>query len=125
MDTLENNKLIATFMGWKEMSHTKSKNWMLSHVVDGKEYAIREKSLSAMRFVESWDWLMPVVEKIESLNENGFDVTIYSDPQVKIDDWRNRKEIVRISKDHGIGSKIEAIYMAVIEFITWYNQQNV
>ena len=60
----EMNKTIALYMGWKEMSHTKSKNWMLSKVVNGVEYAVNEKSLDAMRFDTSWDWLMPVIDKL-------------------------------------------------------------
>jgi hypothetical protein len=71
-------------------------------------------------FNSSWDWLMPVVEKIEI--ECKCDVNIYGHYnwvtpfRCTILDNRN-KEIVYQSND----SKIQCVYDAVIEFIKWWN----
>ena len=51
----KNNKLIAEFMGY-EVKH-------------GKCYSPKynDGTIAPMQFDKSWDWLMPVIEKIESL----------------------------------------------------------
>jgi hypothetical protein len=109
MKTTENNKLIAEFMG--------------AESVVGVEYGIiltnptrKETTLSSLAYHTSWDWLMPVVEKIESL---GFEFFIVE----------NRSK-VKHNTDHSIdvlcylegGSKIDITYQTVVEFIKWYNQ---
>lgn len=99
MQNIENNALIAEFMGWKEMTHTKSKNWMLSETIDGIEYAKKESSLANMRFNYSWDWLMPVVQKIKACGamHSGF---LYNCL---------------------INATLEKTYNDVVGFIKWYN----
>lgn len=65
-------------------------------------------------FHSSWDWLMPVVEKIEGL---GYGVTIYR-KGCHIND-------VGLSSANGFNhsSKIEQTWKACVEFIEWYNKQ--
>lgn len=95
---MENNKLIAEFMDYECGS-----DWE--------------------KFQTSWDWLMPVVEKIESLNFNdskgdySFNVfIIYGDCSIKDDEEiRNGLWICKHSLDSM--SKIESTYNAVVEFI--------
>lgn len=67
---------------------------------------------------QSWNWLMPVVEKIESLgyktkittkDEEGHVCYIYI--SFKHSKWGSHTK-----------SKIEAVYKACIMFIKWYNQ---
>jgi hypothetical protein len=57
---------------------------------------------------ESWDWLMPVVEKIDN---------IYSTTSL------THKQEVRFERilNLKITDKIETVYKAVVEFIKWYN----
>ena len=63
----------------------------------------------------SWYWLMPVVEKIESM---GYEVWLKKQ-SCWIYDYPEKK-IVHIMDSY---NKIEAVYKAVVEFIKWYNQQ--
>jgi hypothetical protein len=115
METIETNKLIAEFMGWKkDIGYRKGKP------IDGfiKPNDGRHFPLYRFRFHESWDWLMPVVEKIESL---GFYVRIHGKSTLifKKDGYNI------INRPYGYGkekSKIDHTYKAVIEFIKWYNK---
>ena len=67
------------------------------------------------KYDTDWNWLMPVVKKIESL---GYRVTIVRHI-CRIDLTEESKLI--ISEDI---KKIEAVYTACLEFIKWYNRQN-
>jgi hypothetical protein len=69
-----------------------------------------------LHFHESWDWLMPVVEKIESL---GYELII-AESRCKINHNTDHsiEEVINIDI---IGSKIEATYQVVVEFINEYN----
>ena len=90
MNTIEKNKIIAQFL---EISHQKI----------------------AMNFHSSWNMLMDVVEKIESL---GYRVTIVRHI-CRIDLTEESKLI--ISEDI---KKIEAVYTVCFKFIQWYNDNN-
>ena len=100
---MENNKLIAEFMGMK-YSDERSFN-------DG-EWTHSIKSLS--KFETSWDWLMPVVEKIESLkyrveiSHNGCLIESHKD----LDTARINSGIGEIEP-----TKLKATYKAVVGFI--------
>ena len=69
-----------------------------------------------MRYDTSWDWLMPVVQKIENL---GYELII-AESRCKINHNTDHSIEEAINIDI-IGSKIEATYQAVVEFIKEYN----
>ena len=101
MNTIENNKLIAEFMGY-------------------------DRGVSdLMDYNTSWDWLMPVVEKIESLDlellkrniKYNLDKGInFQNCNSIIIRWDKNNKIVFISSDRN------RVYKAVVEFIKWYNE---
>lgn len=70
------------------------------------------------KYNESWSELMPVVEKIESL---GYRTQLnYDEIQgnwFKITEGHSYQKALGESK-----SKIKAVWLAVVEFIKWYNQ---
>ena len=67
-----------------------------------------------------WDWLMPVVERIEKMGPTGYEVSII-DCECEIGTMGYQYTTVA----RGIGlSKIEAVYSAVISFIKWHNLNN-
>jgi hypothetical protein len=117
MSNIENNKLIAEFYGLDE-------HFFISENV-GQE--LREFNDDELRFDTSWDWLMPVVEKIEETEVNGdYAMIIIQQGMCEIEMYEYMKE----QKDgeelrvHTFqGSKIEATYQAVVSFIKWYNLQ--
>ena len=99
------NKIIAEFMGY--IKHTQTKAYLTT---DGY---FHERDL---KFHKDWNWLMEVVEKIESL---GYSVNI-SSSMVYINGDNSR-----IVSSFNIGfkiTKIEAVYNACVEFIKWYNE---
>lgn len=110
--TKENNRMIAEFMGMK--SHGQDSSVLLKMTIQGNEVVL----LRELQYHTSWDWLMPVVEKIESV---GATVIIgrmfcdieYSDPLNK-----DKNFDVRIAS----GVKMNAVNGAVIKFIKWYNE---
>jgi hypothetical protein len=73
------------------------------------------------RFHLQWDWLMPVVEKIEEMDV----VASFQIEQPTIYIWKSSENSTfkDIEIDIFKSSKLEAVYKAVIEFIKWYNKQ--
>ncbi len=82
---MNNNKLIAEFMG---IVYPK-----LDNVIVIDNVVIKEDDL---QYHTSWDWLMPVVERIEQVNEGV------------------PHQLLNIS----LFSSIDEVYQAVIEFIS-------
>lgn len=65
----------------------------------------------------SWDMLMPVVEKIE---EMGFKIT-FDNTECTI---TNDDSYIRTQWGKDANTKIIFVYKAVVEFIKWFNQQS-
>lgn len=99
MKTKESNKLIAVFMGaaWK---YNRIRNY---------------KS----KYHTSWDWLMPVVEKIGDItyfakNEGMREFLLINSKHIT---WYN-------SEFYICPDNIEHVYQAVVQFIQWYNENS-
>ena len=119
---MENNKLIAEFMGLKPKMESPD-----VYVFNDMPYfSVRENNpedvmnaiVKYSKYDSDWNWLMEVVEKIESLN---FVVQIHLNSCFikESEHFINNKAIWR-GKNHA-KTKIEAVYNACIEFIKWYN----
>ena len=107
---MKDNKLIAEFMGW-ELQDYPTDRWYGSYrEPNGKLH--RNTDTEPLLFHASWDWLMPVVDKIEGLgywvNRNDGDVTI-----------TDESDIIVITPMSSGG--IDMMYKAVVEFIKQYN----
>lgn len=131
-EIIEGNKLIAEFMGWTLDHHPlggiicKIKFKQYDELLD--RFRLRTSMVGYfctpddLQFHSSWDWLMPVVEKIERglewkysvetthlLYGDGYETTIY---------------------DSGFATKLEmpeekiritSVYKAVVEFVKYHN----
>ena len=93
------NILIAEFMG-----------------IDQVDIDTYQETNSNLKYHSSWDWLMPVVEEIES--DERYDVEILQYGTRILD---NQKEIVNNIANISFDKKINHTYEAVVEFI---NQKN-
>ena len=123
MNTLENNRLIAKFMGMT-CGYPNDDSVMIQATLRGNEVV----PIESMQYHSSWDWLVPVVEKIENLNTNNdeyytdfyFQATNFVQNYTASFIDRNNLEIAHCDSETRIG----ATYNAVVEFIKWYNEQN-
>ena len=160
MNYLENNKLIAEFMGLVHIKNAKYKTdlyeagdnageWETTNIfvknpsakfLDKKIFGVftaedyyndevpYEDYHWNVNYDSSWDWLMPVVEKIEKIGVSteihyfagtkkqsfGYNCTFLG--------YKSDISIFETSNQHD--SKIEAVYKTVIEFIKFYNKIN-
>ena len=93
---MKENKLIAEFMGWKPNEH----HWCLNGDKD-------------LQYHTSWDWLMPVVEKV---NKTPYKIVISSNVTELFDKEDNFIDF------QGGDIKVNT-YKAVVEFIQYKNQE--
>ena len=133
MKTLENNKLIAEFLGY--IDNGCSEDGFLIHPITNYDVEI-----SSLKYHEDWNWLMEVVEKIESLNLGNTTIkTVFSEEDLYINsnvsflimykecyvnffgEMKVYENWISVTE---CNSKIEAVYTACVEFIKWYNNQN-
>jgi len=117
MENIENNKIIAEFMGGlkdgeSRLSLQKNEIWLPIHGV-----CHLGNSGKVLKYHSSWDWLMEVVEKIEGVLPDDSVITIqYKDCNIPVNEGEFDIYI-------NATTKIEAVYNACLEFIKWYNQQ--
>ena len=97
---MNDNKLIAEFMGMKYSDERSFDNGEWTHTI---------KSLS--KFQTDWNWLMPVVEKIESLRDTNGDGYRYTSDMCNTHIEGSKIGVI------GASYKIDAVYQSVIEFI--------
>ena len=120
----KNNKLIAKFMGWERDDFSLDgyiipKNWNSHHDLCQDFDSLSPKD---MMFHNSWDWLMPVVDKIEDTCSTNLHK--YSANQMIKEKYTF--EILSYSNNFGNTTygknKLQVIYKGVVEFIKWYNK---
>lgn len=120
----EGNALIAEFMGLVALK----KPYLGAFTTNGSNEIepsfsvfINDKMVDECWYVypefhSSWDWLMPVVEKIHS--DTDFLVTIYY-RSCKVFPMNRGVEMDILIKEK---PTIEAVWTAVVEFIKWHNK---
>ena len=116
-EVLKGNKLIAKFMGEKTKDDLHTEIWFDE----------------LWKYYSSWDWLMPVVDKIETLYDGGIDVGIHFGSTI-IDQCRDTDKgqlhnpvtlfEITMSEGYDFENKIEFTYEAVTQFIKWHNSIN-
>jgi hypothetical protein len=115
---LENNKLIAEFMGfvegvdvpvWDVMPYVRE----LKDIATGIPCSVPITEYLA--FDTSYDWLMPVIEKIVDINDNVFWIIIGGDNEVGFNNNTGSRNEINYNG-------IESTYQKVVEFIKWYNK---
>lgn len=112
MENLENNKLIAEFMGWNiDNPSTLPTNLHQEEETQG---------FWELKFDTDWNWLMGVVEKI---NTSDYTVEIHS-MDTRIYNNNTGKIIFQSECKWQTYELLNSVYEAVVEFIKWYNKNN-
>lgn len=114
---IENNKLIGKFMGGllrneSRVSMNPNEIWLPIHGTcryDVWGYG----NGKVLKYHCSWDWIIPVCQKCEELATNN---------QAIIHWIRNNHTIFDLKITE---VKFEIVYKKVLEFINWYNTQNI
>jgi hypothetical protein len=115
MKVQDGNKLIAEFMGLKVVDvynltkDERLKAWIHDSFSGAQWVIFGEEDF--LKYHTSWDWLMPVVEKIEI----GARVDIYS-KACKISQPQWTVDIANINEH-----KIMAVWLSVVQFIQWHH----
>lgn len=106
-DVIENNKLIARFMGGKFRGDSRleialQNVWLPIHGLCRWDTVEPGKG-AILWYHKSWDWLIPVVEEISTLK--GF------------------TEVDLNILDLKINAKIDDVYSAAVQFIKYWNEE--
>lgn len=129
---MDRNRLIGHFMGLGVQLH------MIEHPDTGEYIDLKD-----VKYHKEWNWLMPVVEKIETTEyilpekyKRGFlknattcyiEIDTLYDPREEFKGWTGSVLFVHGNPIFDPGtrfkSKIEATWNAVVGFITWFNEQ--
>lgn len=113
MTIVESNRLIASFMGAKFATHAlKGTCWLPVHGVCNVETIELGKG-KILEYHKSWDWLMPVVKKIKSLDDSIFNYHVSNMTQFKL----QKEALLNIPITTDIGT----VYSQIVDFINWYN----
>lgn len=119
----EKNKIIAEFM----IKQEPTQNFCVGSIgrdVIGIFTGIQTEyfKVEELKFHSDWNWLMEVVEKIESL---GYKVNIFGNTDLNKTCDHYTSIYIPNEKTFGVRklSKIESVFNACVEFIEWHNQQ--
>jgi hypothetical protein len=138
---IENNKLIATFMGYTyfpynhpDIKSPRDAGWKIDAKVSSiskwnigyTKKAFLCRSHNQLNYDGSWQWIMPVVEKIARMRIKYLNEDEYFSPYPvtfgMIDDEGNFMVRFHSHQLFQSSSFIEAVWMAVIDFIKSYNE---
>ena len=118
---MENNKLIAEFMGIEEAYNPNGNDWVLKKTtpdINGDTDILECCKNNDLKYHESWDWLMPVVDKLEGIETDyGYYEFRIQLGETKIVDDRFETWI-----EINEGERFENTYLAVVEFIKSFNK---
>lgn len=110
----ENNILLAEFMGWALVENNSLWKWkdkQGSKICDGGE---------SLKFHNDWNWLMQVIDNIESLD--CCDFIKISATYIEIQARLRKGVIFRPTFFDVWDSRIKSTYLACVMFVKWYNQ---
>ena len=131
-EILEGSKLIAEFEGAAIKNGTISHLRHFSYAHFPKDvYDGMTLKVDLLQYPYSWEWLMPVVEKIESISDphHGYFSVFINSNGCTIQG--TKLHLALQDSSYGgvyfdevvLDSKINATFTAVVNFITWYNAQ--
>ena len=125
MNTIEGNKLIAEFMGGKKFYFTDE----LDETWEGIKINNSPYPFHKLEYHSSWNWLMPVVEKIARLKLKYENEDEYYNPYPRtfaMQDYEGNMMVRFNATPLCIApTLIEATYEAVVQFLEYYYESTV
>ena len=121
-EILEGNKLIAEFMGGEIFTDFDGGYKRVRNIEPNKKTS---RYLWNLEYHISWDWIMPVVDKIEKkgcIIEISYSIVCMC--RICIIGKKYEKAFNIINDNNGGIQPISAVYKSIVEFIKWYNQNN-
>lgn len=134
---LEGNKIIAVFMGGELSDRFIAPIKVIK--INHEDYYSYGCLPEDLKYHLSWDWIMPVLEKINEITHKGFPivVTVHAGGGVWIgvnpsnaagNKYEGKREIVNTMNDNYFNDFPEAVkvtpnesaFNAVVQFIQWY-----
>jgi hypothetical protein len=124
------NRLLADFMGYK-VEREEIGDGIYDYFWKNTPMGLIWTSINPPPFNESWNWLMPVIEKINNL---GYDVAINSGLRrinISTSDFGYINKVAEYNEEFRGNSSIyefllpiECVWSAILDFIKWYNNIN-
>lgn len=120
-EILEGNKLIAEFMGWQFIGMDRNSVWQNKQPVFKRGKKEPHLFLKAFEYHSSWDWLIPVYNKIlKTLNDDkNLLLSIKGNPLIN----HIIKNVLDASSID-LQIHISSSFLKVVDIIKWYNTQN-
>ena len=129
------NRLVAIFMGGRFIEDQGKEDVVFSND-ENKEGGVEEISLfqvDALEFHRSWDWLMPVLDKIEKMGyknnltyqKEGYNCRIQRLEIREHEPDGSGKKLILNKKyfySDNRPTKIEAVYWTIVKFLEWWNE---
>ena len=115
----ENNILLSEFLGWK--TDNKGRYITPFGEMDECGYISHEYEKNNLQFDCDWNWLMLVVDKIESIEMHDgrtFTIDFYRDSVLIFEYGLTNNELIFTE---GSGRR-KNLYNACVEFVKWYNE---
>lgn len=120
-----NNILLSEFLGWKtdevEVIAPKSLEVIIPFETVKGFFTTSVFKYDELKFHNDWNWLMLVVDKIESIEMHDgrtFTVDFYRDSVLIFEYGLTNNELIYTE---GSGRR-ENLYNACVEFVKWYNE---
>lgn len=113
MDIIESNKLIALFMGAKEIA---TEEFDFRGIQPDNQF-LQYWHVTKLKYNTSWNWLIPVVEKIK--NDKSTHLLLPAGGIAEsIAPYINATRPINNAL---LKLDIKTLYISVVEFIKWYN----
>ena len=122
-EIIKNNQLIAEFMKYDDVD---CHNCKYSHSCNWRQCSLtKNEEAELLRYHVSWSKLMPVVEKIESLDLKGYNIKVCIDTVrcfiLVSCPLKGTIKLFYRNIYNDSDSKIIRIYKVITEFIKWYD----
>jgi hypothetical protein len=112
-EILSANKLIAVFLGGKIVRENGL--IFINGITGGQQTPM------GLKYHSSWDWIMPVIDKIESVDNFAYKVILHYGIGFISDSSKHGEPV--ICRKTG-GTRLETTYKLAVDFIIWYNKKS-